>query len=89
MTEITRIDDSVDVALTPEEAAKKLGCTTGTLAKWRSTGKHGIPFLKYGTGSRAAVRYRQSAIDAFLSSCEAGGSAHYSRQPEIEEGELS
>ena len=70
MTDVTNIDHPVDVALTPEEAAKLLGCTPGTLAKWRSTGKHKIPFLKYGSGQRAAIRYRQSAINAFLQSCE-------------------
>ena len=75
MTEVTNINISIDVAIDPEEAARQLGCTIGTLAKWRSTGKHSIPFLKYGTGSRAAVRYRQSDITAFLKSCEIGGAA--------------
>jgi hypothetical protein len=75
MTEVTHISDSADVALTPEETARQLGCTTGTLSKWRSTGRHNIPFLKYGSGQRAAIRYRQSAITAFLEASEIGGAA--------------
>jgi len=73
MTKAIHIDNPIDPAIHPEDVATMLGCTTGTLAKWRSTGKHKIPFLKYGTGPRAAVRYRQSAIDAFLASCEVTG----------------
>ena len=68
----THVNDSIDIALTPEEAAKQIGCTTGNLAKWRSTGKHKIPFLKYGSGPRSIVRYRQSAINDFLASSEVG-----------------
>jgi hypothetical protein len=32
------------------------------LAVWRSTGRHGIPFLKVG----AAIRYRQRDLDEWL-----------------------
>ncbi|MBT7023845.1 MAG: helix-turn-helix domain-containing protein [Gammaproteobacteria bacterium] len=75
MTEATQIGQSVDAVISPEDAAKQLGCTVGTLAKWRSTGKHAIPFLKYGESARAAIRYRQSAIDAFLVASEVGGAS--------------
>ncbi len=58
---------------TPFEAAAYLGVSEKSLAKWRSTGKHGIHFLKLGTGQRAAVRYEQDALDAFLDRCRKNG----------------
>jgi excisionase family DNA binding protein len=50
--------------LTPRQAADILGVKTQTLALWRSTGKHGLPFIKVGT----SVRYRQTELDAWLRS---------------------
>ncbi len=60
--------------LTPTEAAAYIGSTPKTLAKWRSTGRHSIPFLKFGTGKRASIRYDLSDLDAFLNRCREHGS---------------
>jgi len=60
--------------LTPAEAAAYIGSTPKTLAKWRSTGRHSIPFLKFGTGKRASVRYDRNDLDAFLNRCRENGS---------------
>lgn len=50
--------------LTPRQAADILGVRTQTLALWRSTGAHGLPFIKVGT----SVRYERSALTAWLRS---------------------
>lgn len=50
--------------MTPEEAARHLGVSSRTLATWRSTGRHGLPYIKVG----ARVRYRRQDLDAWLSS---------------------
>ena len=60
--------------LTPTEAAAYIGSTPKTLAKWRSTGRHSIPYLKFGTGKRASVRYDRNDLDAFLTRCREHGS---------------
>lgn len=45
------------------EAARILGLKNpGTLAVWRSTGRHQLPFVKVG----GRVRYRRSALFAWL-----------------------
>lgn len=44
------------------EAAKFLGVSAGTLEVWRSTKRYVIPYIKVGR----LVKYRQSALDAFL-----------------------
>jgi predicted site-specific integrase-resolvase len=48
--------------LTPEDAAKRLHVTTGTLAVWRSTGRYKIPFIKVGS----KVMYRAIDLEQFL-----------------------
>ncbi len=50
--------------LTPEDAAQHLGVSARTLATWRSTGRHALPYVKVG----ARVRYRRTDLDAWLSS---------------------
>jgi hypothetical protein len=60
--------------LTPTEAAAYIGSTPKTLAKWRSTGRHSIPYLKFGTGKRASIRYDRNELDAFLNRCREHGS---------------
>lgn len=51
-----------DPLLTPGEAAAYLDVAERTLSVWRCTGRYAIPFLKVGR----KVRYRKSALDAFL-----------------------
>ena len=48
--------------LTQEQAAEILGVTPGTLSVWRCTKRYNIPYIKVGR----LVRYRKSALDAFL-----------------------
>ena len=60
--------------LNPTEAAAYIGSTPKTLAKWRSTGRHSIPYLKFGTGRRASIRYDRNDLDAFLTRCREHGS---------------
>lgn len=55
-----------DELLTVEEAAEELEVSTRTLASWRNSGTHELPYLKIGRD----VRYRQSDIDAFLDGLE-------------------
>jgi excisionase family DNA binding protein len=52
----------LDRLLTPSEAAELLGVRPQTLAMWRCTGRHSLPFVKVGT----AVRYRESDIEKWL-----------------------
>ena len=53
----------------PKEAAGYIDVTERTLSVWRCTGRYGIPFVKVGR----LVRYRKSALDAFLSRRTVGG----------------
>nr|WP_024308170.1 helix-turn-helix domain-containing protein [Pseudomonas sp. P818] len=48
--------------LTPEQAAQLLGLSLKTLAAWRSTGRHALPFIRCG----ARIRYRRSDLAAWL-----------------------
>jgi excisionase family DNA binding protein len=45
--------------LTPAEAAAFLGTTEGTLAVWRHSGKHRIPFVRSGR----VIRYRLADLE--------------------------
>lgn len=50
--------------LNPLEAALFLGVSVATLAVWRSTGRHALPFIKVGR----SVRYDQAVLSAWLES---------------------
>lgn len=50
--------------LSPQRAAEYLGVSVNTLEVWRSTKRYNIPYVKVGR----LVKYRQSALDAFLES---------------------
>ncbi|HRB97387.1 MAG TPA: helix-turn-helix domain-containing protein [Nitrosomonas sp.] len=58
-----------DPLLTPPEAAAYIGVTENTLSVWRCVGRYNIPFIKVGR----LVKYRKSALDAFLVSRTHGG----------------
>jgi excisionase family DNA binding protein len=47
----------------PKETSEILGVAVQTLALWRMTGKHGLPFVKVGR----QIRYRVDDIDTWLS----------------------
>lgn len=49
-------------------AADYIGVTPGTLEVWRCTKRYNIPFIKVGR----LVKYRKSALDAFLESRTVG-----------------
>lgn len=51
-----------DPLLNEQQAAEVLGVKPTTLQVWRSTGRYALPYVKVGH----LVRYRRSAIDAFL-----------------------
>ncbi len=48
--------------LNPLEAALFLGVSVNTLAVWRSTGRHDLPFIKVGR----CVRYDHAVLSAWL-----------------------
>jgi excisionase family DNA binding protein len=60
---------STDPLLTPPEAAAYLGVTESTLCVWRCVGRYNIQFVKVGR----LVKYRKSALDAFLERRTVGG----------------
>jgi len=71
------MEESTIVCMTSKEASNYLGVTENTLAKWRSTGKHSIAFIKFGTGARAAVRYEKHELDKFLNQCRENGGGYH------------
>lgn len=48
--------------LTEKQVADLLDLSPGTLSVWRTTGRHGLPFIKVGR----AVRYSRRAVEAWL-----------------------
>lgn len=44
------------------EAAEYLGIKPQTLASWRCTGRHSLPFVRLGR----RIKYRKSDLDAYL-----------------------
>lgn len=48
--------------LSPQATAEVLGVKTTTLALWRSTGRHNLPYVKVGR----LVRYRLTDIARFM-----------------------
>jgi predicted DNA-binding transcriptional regulator AlpA len=66
-----KIKDAIDIAeinslrwLNPEQAARYLGISEPTLARWRLSGD-GPPYSKYGN-KNGMVRYSRPGIDAWL-----------------------
>ncbi len=58
-----------DPLFTPQETANYIGVTVHTLSVWRCVGRYNIPFVKVGR----LVKYRKSALDAFLERQTQGG----------------
>ena len=48
--------------LSPTEAAELLGVKVQTLAVWRCSGRHSLPFIKVGN----FVKYRRSDLERWL-----------------------
>jgi excisionase family DNA binding protein len=55
--------------LTPDEAAKLLGTTVGTLSVWRCTRRHNLPFIRVGR----LVRYDREDLRAWIVERRQGG----------------
>lgn len=49
--------------LTAKEAATKLSCSQQFLERDRATGRHGIPFVAFGSRS---IRYREADLDRWV-----------------------
>jgi excisionase family DNA binding protein len=62
-------NQSTDPLFTPPEAAAYIGVTENTLSVWRCVGRYNIQFIKVGR----LVKYRKSALDAFLDRRTVGG----------------
>jgi excisionase family DNA binding protein len=62
--------------LTPREAADYLGVKVQTLAVWRMTKRHPIPYVKVGV----SVRYRLSDLDAWPSTRTVAADARPSKK---------
>ncbi|HEJ5823212.1 helix-turn-helix domain-containing protein [Pseudomonas aeruginosa] len=60
-----------ETLLTPEQAAQMLGLSVKTLATWRSTGRHALPFIRCG----ARIRYRRSDLAAWLQERQSSGAS--------------
>lgn len=59
------MSNSNDEMLTRKQAAELLGIDPHTMACWRSRGT-GPAMVKFGAGRSAGVRYRRSAIEAWI-----------------------
>lgn len=62
-----------DRLLSTHEAAEYLGLAASTLVNWRVL-RTGPTFIKMGAGKLARVKYRESALVAYLRSCDVGTS---------------
>jgi excisionase family DNA binding protein len=61
----TRVDMNCEPAINALEACKLLGLKRpNTVLKWAREGK--IPSIRMGTGKGAYVRFRASALDAWM-----------------------
>lgn len=55
--------------ITPEQLGTELGISIQTLATWRSTGRHSLPYVKVGS----RVRYSRSDVEAWLIKRQSSG----------------
>lgn len=56
----------------PAAAAAFLGLNAGTLAVWRTTKRHPLPYYKLGKGQRARILYKKGDLDAYMKSLRIG-----------------
>jgi predicted DNA-binding transcriptional regulator AlpA len=77
-----RHNETTDELLNRAQVAALLGITPHTLACWRSEGR-GPAVVKFGAGRSAAVRYRRSSVDAWIS--DPIGAESAAREPWREE----
>lgn len=55
-------ESTLDCLLTPEDVARYLAVSVGTLNVWRATHRYPLPFVRVGR----RVRYRREAVEQFL-----------------------
>ena len=55
---------NLELLLTPKEVSELLKVTEGTLKVWRCTKRYPLQYIRVGR----AIRYRESAVQAFLQS---------------------
>jgi len=67
-TSTSNPNQSKDEIFSNTDAAEYIGVTPRTLEVWRCTKRYQIPFIKVGR----LVKYRRSALDAFLESRTVG-----------------
>lgn len=65
-----------DPLLKEDQAAELLTVSVKTVQHWRTTGA-GPRYIKLGTGLRAPVRYRKSALLKFLADCDRSSTADH------------
>ena len=68
---------NLDELLTTIQAGQKFNLKPDTLIQWRWLGK-GPPFLRLGNGKRAAIRYRESDLIAWLAERQFSNTSQYS-----------
>ena len=56
------------------QAAAYLSVAKQTLENWRTLGQ-GPRFVRFGTGSRAAIRYKITDLDKYIEACAVGRAA--------------
>ncbi|MFD5790719.1 helix-turn-helix transcriptional regulator [Streptomyces sp. NPDC127037] len=61
-----------DELLAPRQVQSEYGFSLQTLANWRWTGV-GPTFIKLSPGRGGRIRYKRSAIEAWLDSCTVSG----------------
>lgn len=65
-----------DPLLKEDQAAELLNVAVKTIQHWRTTGA-GPRYAKLGTGLRAPVRYRKSALLQFIAECDRTSTADH------------
>ena len=80
----TQVDMNCEPAITAAEACKLLGLKRpNTVLKWAREGK--IPSIRMGTGKGAYVRFRASALDAWMRQQLDSSSLPLASSPEVEQ----
>lgn len=60
--QIKETKDPTQKLLSRKEAARYLGCTTGTLAIWKCTKRYSLPYVRIGRN----IRYKLSDLMNFI-----------------------
>ncbi len=58
--------DELSDQLSPDQAAKMLGVSVGTLAAWRTNKSDNLPYIKAGNSQNGRVKYLRVHIEERL-----------------------